>query len=89
MLALDLFENKTPLTLMDGFRKLLPIAVKHLNLPHLPKIHLKKEQAGTHIKPALADTTPRLMKSILQYQIDILLTSYAPWHMSLYTTNKN
>tara|TARA_R110000868_G_scaffold317387_1_gene578210 strand:+ start:195 stop:782 length:588 start_codon:yes stop_codon:yes gene_type:complete len=48
MLALDLFENKTPLTLMDGFRKLLPIAVKHLNLPHLPKIHLKKEQAGTH-----------------------------------------
>ena len=48
MLVYDLFENKTPLTLMDGFRELLPIAVKHLNLPKIPKIHLTKEQAGTH-----------------------------------------
>jgi len=40
--------EESTLSLMDGFRELLPIAVKHLNLPHLPKIHLKKEQSGTH-----------------------------------------
>ena len=41
-------QNESALTLMDGFRELLPIAVKHLNLPTIPKIHLNKEQSGTH-----------------------------------------
>jgi len=35
-------------TLMDGFERLLPLAVKHLNLPSIPKIHLNKKQSGTH-----------------------------------------
>ena len=41
-------QNESELTLMDGFRELLPLAVKHLNLPSIPKIHLNKEQSGTH-----------------------------------------
>lgn len=41
-------HNESELTLMDGFRELLPLAVKHLNLPKIPKIHLNKEQSGTH-----------------------------------------
>jgi len=40
--------NESKPNLMDGFRNLLPIAVKHLNLPSIPKIHLNKEQSGTH-----------------------------------------
>jgi hypothetical protein len=41
-------HNESELTLMDGFRELLPLAVKHLKLPKIPKIHLNKEQSGTH-----------------------------------------
>lgn len=40
--------NEAAYTLMDGFERLLPLAVKHLNLPSIPKIHLNKKQSGTH-----------------------------------------
>jgi len=40
--------NESKLTLMNGFEILLPIAVKYLKLPTIPKIHLNKEQSGTH-----------------------------------------
>ena len=41
-------EQKHDLDLMEGFRQLLPIACKHLNITKLPKIHLCKKQTGTH-----------------------------------------
>lgn len=45
MLTVDLFEsdfNTNDLTLIDALRDFLPLAVKTLELPHIPKISLEK-----------------------------------------------
>jgi hypothetical protein len=36
-------------TLIDALRDFLPIAVKHLKLDHIPKIHLVKEIHDAHV----------------------------------------
>jgi hypothetical protein len=46
----EMFEQGPPEpTLIDALRDFLPIAVKHLTLDHIPKIHLVKEIHDTHV----------------------------------------
>ena len=45
----EMFEPKKELTLVDALGDFLPIAVKHLQLKSLPKIHLVKELHDTHV----------------------------------------
>ena len=45
----EMFEPKKELTLVDALGYFLPIAVKHLQLKSLPKIHLVKELHDTHV----------------------------------------
>ena len=44
MLTIDLFEEMAvnDLTLIDALRDFLPLAIKHLELPGIPKITLEK-----------------------------------------------
>ena len=50
MLTLDLFEdyNKEP-AFIQALRDFLPVALKVLDLDHVPKIKLKKELKDTHV----------------------------------------
>ncbi len=47
----EMFEQELPPepTLIDALRDFLPIAIKHLQLDHIPKIHLCKEMEDTHV----------------------------------------
>lgn len=47
----EMFEKELPPepTLIDALRDFLPIAVKHLQLDHIPKIHLVKEITDAHV----------------------------------------
>jgi hypothetical protein len=47
----EMFEQELPPepTIIDALRDFLPIAVKHLELDHIPKIHLAKEISDTHV----------------------------------------
>ena len=49
MLTLDLFEDFKEPTLIDALRDFLPVALKELDLDHVPKIKLKKELKDTHV----------------------------------------
>jgi Zn-dependent peptidase ImmA (M78 family) len=49
MLTLDLFEDFKEPTLIDALRDFLPVALKVLDLDHVPKIKLKKELKDTHV----------------------------------------
>ncbi len=44
-----MFEQPQKLTLVDALRDFLPIAVKHLKLTNLPKIHLARNIQDTHV----------------------------------------
>lgn len=43
----EMFDETKKLTLVDALRDFLPIAVEHLNLDHIPKIHLVKSLDAT------------------------------------------
>jgi hypothetical protein len=49
MLTIDLFEDFKEPTLIDALRDFLPVALKVLDLDHVPKIKLKKELKDTHV----------------------------------------
>ena len=49
MLTLDLFEDFKEPTLIDALRDFLPVALKVLDLDHVPKIKLKKELGNTNV----------------------------------------
>lgn len=49
MLTSDLFEDFKQPTLIDALRDFLPVALKELDLDHVPKIKLKKELKDTHV----------------------------------------
>ena len=42
-------SNYKELDLINALRDFLPIAIKHLDLDHVPKIHLVKELHDTHV----------------------------------------
>ena len=45
----EMFDDTKPLSLIDALRDFLPLAVKHLELDHIPKIKLVKELTDTHV----------------------------------------
>ena len=45
----EMFDKSEQLTLIDALRDFLPIAIKHLKLKSLPKIHLQKQVNTIHV----------------------------------------
>ncbi len=45
----EMFEDIQELTLVDALRDFLPIAMSHLNISKLPKIHLRRDMHDTHV----------------------------------------
>ena len=45
----EMFEQQQELTLVDALRDFLPIAINHLKLDRLPKIHLARNIQDTHV----------------------------------------
>ena len=45
----EMFEDIQELTLVDALRDFLPIAMDHLHISKLPKIHLRRDMHDTHV----------------------------------------
>lgn len=45
----EMFEQQEELTLIDALRDFLPVAINHLKLDRLPKIHLSRNLHDTHV----------------------------------------